>query len=210
MNSPTAAKITDSPQISSDAVAFAWQTHAYINEYIRFADAKALAVMAWATALIGGLFSVNAHRIVLDSKWLTDKCEWWHTIHCVAISAAFVVLAAAFVCGKCVLLPRLNRRPTPSKGEKKTSEGKPSQSKEQGSSGAIFWKDILSHGNACEFEAVVSRSTDEQRLKWLCEHEFVLSQIADTKYLWVTRAIQIGAVGSLVACLAGAGLIAKG
>jgi hypothetical protein len=40
---------------------FIWKVHSYTNEYIRFADAKAGAVIAWCSALTAALFAAKAH-----------------------------------------------------------------------------------------------------------------------------------------------------
>jgi hypothetical protein len=46
---------------SSDRAEFLWNVHSYMNEYIRFADAKAGLVVAWASAMLGALAGARLH-----------------------------------------------------------------------------------------------------------------------------------------------------
>jgi len=41
---------------------FAWKVHAYTNDYIRFADAKAGVVITWCASLVALLFAAKAHH----------------------------------------------------------------------------------------------------------------------------------------------------
>jgi hypothetical protein len=41
---------------------FIWKVHPYTNDYIRFADTKAAAVIAWCVSLISLLFASKAHH----------------------------------------------------------------------------------------------------------------------------------------------------
>lgn len=76
---------------------FAWHTHEYINEYIRFADGKAGFVFTWASAFMGGLYSTGFHS----------------GINCSAIGAlrllGILLLLVGIVCGFLAIIPNLTR-----------------------------------------------------------------------------------------------------
>jgi hypothetical protein len=56
-------------------IEFAWHVHTYTNEYVRFADTKAAAVLAISAGLIGGLFAAKAHRFIMDAHFVSHDAE---------------------------------------------------------------------------------------------------------------------------------------
>jgi len=164
--------------------AFAWRVHAYLNEYVRFADTKAAAVIAWSAALISVLFSRNSHAHFMSGPAFSNI-----TLGSAALSIssllAFVLLAlavgAAFWCVKPSLWSRDN-----SKVHEK---------------GSIYWEQIRAHDDAELFSATLLRKTPEQLLTECADHIFVLAGIAQHKYWWVDWSIRLATVGSLLAGL---------
>jgi hypothetical protein len=80
-------------ELKADHLEFAWKTHEYLHEYIRFADTKAAFVVAWCSALIGMLYVGQLHQAVLDS---------YFTFHNISLSVTlaaigFPLLGGAFV-----------------------------------------------------------------------------------------------------------------
>jgi hypothetical protein len=45
-----------------DRIEFLWRVNNYVNEYIRFADAKAQMVIGWTSALVGVLIASKLHH----------------------------------------------------------------------------------------------------------------------------------------------------
>jgi hypothetical protein len=78
--------------------AFVWRTHAYINDYIRLADAKAGALFAVFGALVG----------VLVRQWAegNESLTWWRmALFAAALASNAVVLIAALL----VVTPRTKK-----------------------------------------------------------------------------------------------------
>lgn len=75
---------------------FLWNTHSYVNEYIRFADTKAELVIGWTSALIGLLFATDFHHRL---------CQL-NVASCIA-TFGLAVLVLAFVCAFRTVIPRL-------------------------------------------------------------------------------------------------------
>src|SRR5262245_55396837 len=78
-----------------DRSEFLWNVHSYINEYIRFGDAKAGLVIAWTTALIGGLVAVKFQEHF--------KLTWQGGVSVFG----FVLLVLAFICAFAAVIPNL-------------------------------------------------------------------------------------------------------
>src|SRR5689334_3382691 len=51
------------PPLPSGLSEFVWNTHEYLNEYIRFADSKAAAVFAIGAAFLGVLWTANDQHL---------------------------------------------------------------------------------------------------------------------------------------------------
>jgi hypothetical protein len=172
-------------------VDFLWKTHEYINNYIRFADAKAAVVVALASGLLGQLFTVKAHHAILHpgtSLFNPTNPEFWLGLGSL-LAFSFLGLAVLFsVWG---LAPHLWLRFLQKWNAQPLSS----------SPGLVFWGDILAHGNAEAYWRNLSAQAPPDVAKQLAHHLYVLSGIAHDKFRYVDRSIRFGFLGGVVACL---------
>ncbi|NNJ24325.1 Pycsar system effector family protein [Alienimonas chondri] len=148
---------------ADDDLSFVWGVHSYLNEYIRFADAKAVVLAGWCVGILSylhddvGLASVMSGRANL--AWFG-----WFSLGSVAVA---VVGCACAVC------PRLRSLPASVrdwwKGEKPQA-------------GLIFWRDVLRHGSPAAYRAALVKASGADQVSALANHVYVLSEIADGKY----------------------------
>jgi hypothetical protein len=78
-------------KLDENQLEFAWKTHAYIHEYIRFSDTKASFVVTWCLAIVGGLCYLGLHELAVESP-LKDILR---------------VSASAFFCALWSIIPQL-------------------------------------------------------------------------------------------------------
>ncbi|MCY2926387.1 MAG: hypothetical protein NT031_13295 [Planctomycetota bacterium] len=62
-----AAPVPIVPDDGKPALEFAWNTHRYLNEYIRFADAKAGVVIAVCSALVASLYAGKVYSFLMKT-----------------------------------------------------------------------------------------------------------------------------------------------
>jgi hypothetical protein len=156
----------------SDLETFLWEVHKYTNEYIRFADTKAVFTAGATTALIGGL----AASSVFDSCLKVSFCQW-SVLQRIGF-AGLLLLSAAVALSIAAIRPRLwNKTPL----------------------GFIFWNSIAVHGSAIQFTRAVHNSTDKERCEAVSNHLFVLASIAKRKYAYVAWAIYTAVLGGSLA-----------
>jgi hypothetical protein len=152
---------------------FAWKTHEYINNYIRFADTKAAFVVAWATGLLGVLYAANAHRL-FTFGFNFSLAAVVPTLS----AAAFVLLPLAFLSAAWSMIPRL---PTKQR------------------SGLVFWESILVHPSGDLYGRDLARHDENVLTKHLCVQIYAVAGVARKKYLWVTVSMWFAFLGSLCA-----------
>jgi Family of unknown function (DUF5706) len=161
---------------------FVWKVHPYTNEYIRFADTKAAAVIAWSAALIGILFALKAHQRFMRGMVFTG-IDWGATLLGGLSLLAFLLLAfavgAAFWCVKPSLWSRDGNR---------THEP-----------GYIYWGQVRAHQSPEAFKAGLAQQTQEQLMAHCADHVYVLAGIAKRKYWWVDWSIRLAILGTLFA-----------
>lgn len=75
------------------SIEFLWNSHSYLNEYIRFADTKAEIVIGWTSAVIGALLASGFHKH-FDVSIIGVLCF-----------ASLAVLVTAFVFGFMAVWP---------------------------------------------------------------------------------------------------------
>jgi len=181
------------PLPPAEALEFGWNVHTYLNEYIRFADAKAGVVMAWCAALIGAMFSARVHECLL--KWpVFIGWTWAGLVEVLGALAAFVLLVLAIVGGAAVIVPRLRRTPIAKDGKQPNSTQSSSAPEP---AGLIYWDDILMHGDRASYGTALRQATPQ----YVADHNFVLAEIAKEKYGWVAWSVWIAAVGTAVAAV---------
>jgi hypothetical protein len=155
---------------------FLWKVHSYTNDYIRFADTKAAVVIAWASALVSGLYGLKAHHFLAPAKFDTADPALWPTLQGGLAATAFLFLGLAFVMAMAVVMPRL--------WTKKTT-------------GFIFWEDILGHVSGTALLNDLERSQETK--KHLADHLFQIAQISRRKYRRLRWAIGFSLVGGVAA-----------
>lgn len=77
-----------------ERLAFLWNVHSYLNEYIRFADTKAAIVITWTSALMGALAADGFHK------------KFALTTYGGLCFAGFALLVLAFGCAFAAIIPR--------------------------------------------------------------------------------------------------------
>lgn len=170
------------PASAPPQVEFVWKVHPYTNEYIRFADTKGAAVIAWSAALIGMLFSLKAHQRFMQGM-VFSGIDWGATALGAASVLAFLLLAAAVVAAFGCVKPRLW-----------STDGSKSHEK-----GYIYWEQIRAHNNAAAFKAGLAQQTAEQLTAHCADHVYVLAGIAKRKYWWVHWSVRLTIFGSFFA-----------
>jgi len=153
---------------------FAWNVHEYINEYIRFADAKAGAVIAFASALIAALYAAGLHKQVL-TKPLSES--GWFGVLAVA---AFLLLGTGVLLAGYAIRPRLINRQ---------------------SQGFVFWGSILGYGTSTDLWRAFQNQAEEHLTEHLVHHLHTLAHVCDRKYFWVGVSMWCTFVGGLVGTL---------
>lgn len=157
----------------------AWAIHSYVNEYIRFGDAKALVVIAWCSSLIAGLYSLNAHRLIVD---LWEQFSWPAVLHALGAVLAFGLLVAGFTFSVLAIRPNLTT------------------SRERG---VIFWQTVRNFDTGTDYAQHLRGMGVIEFHEEVGRHIFDIAGIATRKYWWVNRSIWLAAAGSIVAlCVA--------
>lgn len=151
---------------------FAWNTHAYINEYIRFADTKAAAAILFCSGLIAGLYTAGAHHLFSRST-----PGHWGFLGFVAF-LAFAFLAVGVVAAGWATLPRLWSS--------------------QPSRGYVFWDRILVHGTPAAFVNDVTSRSGGELLDHVSHHLFDLSAVCRSKYKCVKVSLWTAGIGALI------------
>jgi len=162
----------------------AWKALSLVNEWIRHADAKAGATLAFVGVTAGILLGVVA------------DVTTWHWFTTLAAAACGFALLCAGLFGGASLLPRLGRRvPWLKTHSSEASEDEPN---------LLFFADIRRTfgGDRKGYRAAFgSLTTDRQHLAGaVTDQVHANALIADSKFRWVDRAItsQLVAVVALV------------
>lgn len=149
---------------------FLWEVHRYTNEYIRFADTKAVFIAGASTALIGSLVASS----IFDSCFRTPLCSWtklqWMGV------VGLVLLAISLGLSIAAIRPRLWN---------KTSVG------------FIYWGSITGHGTAQHFAQEARVMSDRDKAVAIAYHLYMLATIAKRKYSYVDKALIIGLLGGV-------------
>lgn len=151
---------------------YAWNTHSYINEYIRFADAKAAAVILFCSGLLAGLFTAGVHHLFVHSVPLN-----WGIWGMLAF-ASFFLLAVGVAAAGWATLPRLW-----------SAQIQP---------GYIFWGRILAHGEPNIFTQAMRSKSRGELFDQVSGHLFDLSNVCRSKYLCVKVSLWSASLGALI------------
>ena len=162
---------------------FAWNVHSYINEHIRFGDAKALVIVAWSSALIGALYGVNAHSAFMDKKFSTNV-DWSATGWALMSLLSFIILVVSFVLAIIAVRPNL-------RSSQKL--------------GLVFWESVLGYRTGANYHEAFTGTTENDLVQNLTHHIFDLSGVASSKFRWVNVAIIFAVLGSIFALITALG-----
>lgn len=161
---------------------FMWNVHSYQNEYIRFADTKAIVVLGWVSAISGLMISLDRHHLLFKPK----EIDWSLAVFGLLAPTwmAFISLTVSFIACVFVLFPRLP----------KSFSGKSENT-------LIFWDEVQSFKNASDYNRAIEAATDQDLIRKVSQHLFTLSEISRLKYQIAQWALGAGVVGTLFAGL---------
>lgn len=165
---------------------FLWKVHSYTSDYIRLADTKAGAVIAWCGGLIGVLFASHTHHCFTHTTFAWTGGDLVTTLVAFASAFAFILLGVA------VLFAFIGIKPRLWSSEKRTEEQK----------GYIYWGDITLHRTEEQFRTEVSTLNADGLSGKCAEHAHVLAGIASKKYWWVNWSLWIAFAGSILSAFA--------
>ncbi|MBI1346678.1 hypothetical protein GC163_10365 [bacterium] len=176
---------------------FLWNTHSYINEYIRFSDTKSAIVIVWCSALFGVLVEKLAHQhfIYMALGETADQTQIT-TSSCNLSIAAHGLLAIGFVLAVLSILPKLWSIPGVS-----TLREWLLQEKHVKRTGLIYWGDVLAYGSATSLSAASRTSDSEHLLEELRMHIYVLSGICSIKFTLTVWSIIFALLGSILSAV---------
>ncbi|QDS98470.1 Pycsar system effector family protein [Adhaeretor mobilis] len=159
--------------MSENTDGFLWSVHGYLNEYIRFADTKASAVIAWSGAFLGTLVATDCHGQIWGEKFFS----YWVT--CMTLGA-FVLLGLAFIFAIVVVAPSLSFD-------------------KQAKQGFIYWESIRQFESGITYSGAVSSCNDLGER--VAQHNYELADIARKKFRLVNWSIRLAAAGSVLGVL---------
>jgi hypothetical protein len=174
--SPVIQPAPESPDASAK-LDFGWHVHGYTNEYVRFADTKAAAVLAISAGLIGGLFAAKAHRFFMDANLVWHGAELRESLLCGGAVASFALLTAAILMAVWAIRPRLWNRQVP---------------------GYIFWESVLAHGSPEKYRTSLLQASQPVLAAHVAEHVHALAKICHHKYLWANLSIWAAVAGGVI------------
>lgn len=198
---PVAATPAASPPKGFDRLDFLWKTHSYLNDYIRFADTKATVVLAMSTALIGAMVGRDALAILHPDRFTLDRSlvSARDTAAAGFAAASLVLLIRALYCAFMTTSPRLwSVEPD---GRLATLKHMlwVDQSKAAHAPGLVYWREILAHGSGDAYWRSLSATQQADAEEYMAKRLHTLAGVADSKFLYATRAMYalvVGAIGA--------------
>lgn len=164
------------PEYQATQLDFAWKTHEYINNYIRFADTKAAFVIAWTSAIFGTFYVGHLHEAVIQSHFTLKNISWTITL----ASLALPLLSASFLAAAWSIIPRLPTRQL---------------------SGLVFWESILVHASGDLYANALGRNDTNQLTRHLCVQIHTVAAVARKKYRWITLSMWMAFTGTVLGIL---------
>lgn len=159
---------------------FAWNVHTYLSDFIKFGDTKA----AVLCGLSGGL-----------AVWISNLEEFYKEfalgITTIAGVLALIFFCSAFVLAMFAIWPNLTTFNT----KRNKSNALSVSEKEVPTKQFVFWKNILAHVNQNTFSKELNDLTDEELTDQVANHCFELASVADKKYLKISWASRLFALG---------------
>jgi len=163
---------TEVPVGDETTTVFTSSVHAYINDYIKFADQKAAFVFAAVAAMLALLQKNSVTKI-----WIKSPAMWSLTEALAACAVVSLLVSAA--ASLLVVLPRKKGSPT----------------------GMVFWGAISKCRSAEEYASLVRAMEPAQLTKARLQHCHELSLVCTRKYKALSWAIWSAAAGFLATIL---------
>lgn len=160
-------------------IEFAWNVHQYLNEYIRFGDQKAGAVLAWVSALLGICLTLGIPDFFTKVGFTLIDIQAKATVLGVLSLLAVTFLCSAFLLAAKSILPNLH-----------STQGK----------GMIFWENIRRYEKA-DYRDGYSALSSEQLLVQVTEHISDLSRVCHSKYFLLALSLYCALFGSVCTVL---------
>lgn len=152
---------------------YLWRVHGYLNEYIRFGDAKAGFIGAFASGLLAFLYSSELHSQVFGVPVRDWSIQAWLALF------SFTALAVSAVLTLLTVRPRL-----------RSSQ----------SSGFVFWGNIAAHKDLSNFRKGFNNQTQETLNDELLQHLFDLSKhVCIPKYRNISLSVAALGIGCTLA-----------
>lgn len=164
---------TESSGQSGNQLVFLWNTHKYIDDYIKFADTKAAFVVAILSAFLSSGIKSGSYATILHKP-----VSQWCLLDGIAITALILMLAAVLMSVN-VIRPRLKTKQV---------------------EGIIYWKAITIAG-CFKFVSTIESLDDDTLRSAVAGHTYEIAEIATKKYRFVALAMILGIVGALAAGL---------
>jgi hypothetical protein len=155
-----------------------WKTHSYINEYIRFADQKAGALIGVGSAVIGAMVWADLPGKLKPPSSLLNQ---------LLIALAFILLFVSFAYAWGAIYPRLFSL-------KSTAPETPDEPS------PIFFEEIQAQSMGLYIEKATQMS-EEAWGKAAAKHCWQLSKVANKKYSCIVLSARLWLVGTLLACI---------
>jgi hypothetical protein len=169
--------LPEPPAFEGHHLDFAWKTHEYLHNYVRFADTKAALVIAWCSTVLGALYAAGLHSAVAPSRFtVTD----WSGAATAAATAVWL-LAPSLLLAAWAIAPRLN-------------------TKQRG--GLVFWDSIRVNADEEIFARALAHRDPRHLTHHLCIQIYTVAGIAKRKYWCVLVSVYLSLAGSILAGLA--------
>ncbi len=171
---------TDEPSVKSgtepqvllpERLLYVQGVHQYVNEYIRFADAKAGFLFAFTSGATGFLYS----KSILHPLMQASICSWT-TLGWLSF-LGFAALTVAGVAAFWVVKPRLQPK---------------------NDDGLIFWETVAAKLDANAYVGEVTGLTGSGMVSEVVDHTYQLSRVARYKYRWLNVSIWASGVAVVI------------
>lgn len=185
-DTPEGMLVASPDRVGAEHLGFAWSTHQYLNDYIKFADAKAGVLMTLAGGLLVFTLRLDSFERAEDAKWFAIL-----GIGCLSLS---------FVAGILTVTPRLFTKETKQHPWLSLRQSfRPSLT----AKGLIFWNGIQAYQDVEEFKREFFSRECQGLVDAVCEHNEELSAILCRKFFylcWAMRLLWIGLTATAVFC----------
>jgi hypothetical protein len=154
-----------------------WRAHFYNHDVIRFADTKAAFLATATSTLIVLLLTSSGLQNLFKWPWFRACCLSSLLVSLTGL-LALLLLVGSFLCAVAAIQPRFLSHPDEP---------------------LIFSSGIARHSSARAYHAEIAKLNGPRLEEAVALNLFTLASISQRKYLWVNRAIKLGALGAVLA-----------